>query len=606
MPGIAGVVSQSGANVDDRLLQAMIGTMLHEPSYSSGSYINAEIGVSVGWVSHQGSFSDCMPVWNENHDVCLLFSGEDHRDKEDVAGLHAKGHKCGHSNAEYIVHLYEEFGDGVFEALNGWFSGVLVDLAKQQAVLFNDRYGLGRIYYHETAERLYFASEAKALLKVVPHLRKLDARSLAEFFALGCVLQNRAFFDNVFLLPGGSAWTFSPGQTKNKRTYFTPAAWEEQPKLGRKDYYDALKETFAHVLPRYFDADGKMAMSLTGGVDSRMIMSWAELCPEALPCYTFAGAYRDCADVRIARRVASVCGQEHKTIRVEEAFLSEFPLLAEKAIYVSDGCMDVTGAVELFVNRVAREIAPIRLTGNYGGEVLRGLVAFRAGQVNESMFDPDFGQLVASAAETYNQETQCNRSSFIAFKQVPWHHFSRLAVEQSQLTVRTPYLDNDLVALTYRDPQHLGAGKELFLRLIIDGRPALGRIETDRAAGSRSVPVMRGLHRLCRGLTIKAEYAYDYGMPQWLSRLDRLMIPLHPERLFLGRHKFYHFRVWYRDRLHQYIRDVLLDPQTISRPYFRREIVQKIVAEHLKGNQNHTVAIHKMLSAELIQRQFVG
>ena len=81
--------------------------------------------------------------------------------------------------------------------------------------------------------------------------------------------------------------------------------------------------------------------------------------------------------------------------------------------------------------------------------------------------------------------------------------------------------------------------------------------------------------------------------------------PLHLERFFLGRHKFYHFRVWYRDTLSGYIREMLLDPRTLSRPYLDRKQVERIVQGHLKGGRNYTTAIHKVLTLELIHRLFI-
>ena len=105
--------------------------------------------------------------------------------------------------------------------------------------------------------------------------------------------------------------------------------------------------------------------------------------------------------------------------------------------------------------------------------------------------------------------------------------------------------------------------------------------------------------------TFKAEYAYDYGMPQWVARVDHLISPLRPERMFLGRHKFYHFRVWYRDALAQYIRDVLLDSRALTRPYVERKGLETIVQGHLDGGRNYTLEIHKLLTLELIHRQLV-
>ena len=84
----------------------------------------------------------------------------------------------------YLVHLYEE--DPSFPAgLNGRFHGLLTDRNRRTAVLFNDRYGMHRIYYHESKDAFYFAAEAKAILAVCPELRRMDPRGLGEFVACG-------------------------------------------------------------------------------------------------------------------------------------------------------------------------------------------------------------------------------------------------------------------------------------------------------------------------------------------------------------------------------------------------------------------------------------
>jgi hypothetical protein len=55
-------------------------------------------------------------------------------------------------------------------------------------------------------------------------------------------------------------------------------------------------------------------------------------------------------------------------------------------------------------------------------------------------------------------------------------------------------------------------------------------------------------------------------MPQVATRADHLVSLLHLGRLlFLGRHKYYHFRVWYRDALSRYAREMLLDEPTLAR-----------------------------------------
>ena len=142
--------------------------------------------------------------------------------------------------------------------------------------------------------------------------------------------------------------------------------------------------------------------------------------------------------------------------------------------------MDVSGAAELYVNRLARKIAPVRLTGNYGSEILRRHVAFKPRALASEIFSPEFVPQLAAAAHTYSEEAQGNLLSFIAFKQVPWHHYARFAIEQSQISVRSPFLDNDLVALAFQAPSEATTSLAPSLRLIAEGNPLLGRIPTDR------------------------------------------------------------------------------------------------------------------------------
>lgn len=582
----------------------MLNCMLHEPSYSTGQYGNDRLRCHIGWASHRDSFSDGMPVWNRSRDVALIFSGEDFTDADETR-LGPGGGDDAPLKAAYLVQLYEKMGLDFVAKLNGWFSGVVVDLRRQRVVVFNDRYGLNRIYYHHGPAGFYFASEAKSLLKILPGLRRLDPRGVAETFSCGSVLQDRTLFSGISLLPAASRWIFTPDGNIAKEHYFSPASWEKQPALAAPEFHVKLKETFARILPRYFRGRRQVAMSLTGGLDGRLIMAWANRPAGGLPCYTFGGTYRDCSDVRIARRIANLCRQPHATIVAGAEFLSQFPALAEKAVFVSDGSMDVTGSVELYVNRKARRIAPIRVTGNYGSEILRANVAFRPRAMDTSWLQPEFASLVQSAVATYRAERNCPTLSFIAFKQTPWHHYARLSVEQSQLTLRSPYLDNDLVALMYRAPQEALASKDSLLRLILDGNPALAKVSTDRGLVYRPAPIIGELRRAYQEAGVRAEYMYDYGMPQWLAAIDHLLAPLQLERLFLGRHKFYHFRVWYRDQLRRYVEEILLDPRTLQRGYFRSRQLEGMIRAHIGGCRNFTSEIHRALTLELTHRQLI-
>lgn len=604
MPGIVGLITKKPRQQAEQELGKMLDSIRHEAFYTTGVWVDESLGVYLGWAVRKGSFSDGMPFQNEKDDVILAFSGEDYPAPGTVRALKERGHVIDAEGASYLVHVYEE--DPAFPAgLNGMFHGLVADRARGIATLFNDRYGMHRVYYHESKEAFYFAAEAKAILAVRPELRRADPRSLGEFVACGCVLENRSLFENIHVLPGGASWIFREGLLERKKTYFDPREWEEQESLDPESYYQGVRDALAQNLPRYFNGQNRIGIALTGGLDTRIIMAWRKPAPGSLPCYTFGGAYRECHDVRIARQVAEICGQPHQVISVGSDFLSRFPHYAERSLYMTEGCVDLSRTTDLYVSERAREIAPVKVVGTYGSEILRQLPMFKAVEPKPGLFRPELLSYVQQARTTYNEIRQEHPVTFAAFRQSPWYHHGVLALEQTQLTVRSPYLDNDFVRAVFRAPKSMDGTNDIRLRLIGDGSTALAKIPTDRGLGGNGGHFSSAAYRAYLEFTFKAEYAYDYGMPQWAARTDHALSAFHLERLFLGRHKLIHYRVWYRDALADYVRQMLLDPRTLSRPYVERAGLEAMVEGHLKGNRNYTNEIHKVLTLELLHRLFL-
>src|ERR1700730_4302825 len=160
MPGIVGLITLMPRALAERQLVEMVEALRHESFYSTGTWIDESLGVYVGWVARTDSFSDGMPLRNERGDVVLLFSGEEFPEPGTAHGLKARGHSLETTGPSYLVHLYEE--DQAFPVgLNGRFHGLLIDQRRGTTMLFNDRYGMHRIYYHESQDAFYFAGEAK-------------------------------------------------------------------------------------------------------------------------------------------------------------------------------------------------------------------------------------------------------------------------------------------------------------------------------------------------------------------------------------------------------------------------------------------------------------
>jgi asparagine synthase (glutamine-hydrolysing) len=421
----------------------------------------------------------------------------------------------------------------------------------------------------------------------------------------GCALEDRTIFKDVHVLPCASSWLFRRGKLESKGLYFDVEDWENQPIMDEESYYNQVRETFGNNLPRFFSNPENVGLSLTGGLDTRMIMAWQKPEPESLPCYTFGGEHQENRDVRIARRVAAMCGQAHQVISVGEDFLGKFPHYAERAVYLGDGCAGVQHAADLYANELVRQVAPIRMSGNCGDQVLRHKTVFRPTAPNAELFSGDFLADVMATPDTYAHSMLGHALTTATTKQTSWYYHGLMAVELSQVTLRTPFIDNDLIRILYRAPASTLANNDLRVQLIEDGDPKLRRIRTDLGFAGKPGKIAGEASQMMHRLTMRAEYAFEFGDPRWLTKLDRSLLGRSLEKQFLGLHKFAHFGLWYRNELAGYVREMLLDPRTLARPYLNRNAVEAMVDRHLKGEVTNTPSIHKILNLEHIHRLFI-
>ena len=505
MPGIVGIVSRGLApDTANRQVAAMVECMRHERFYTSGTCSFRNLGIHAGWIAHEGSMAADQVFWNEGQDVALLFAGECFVDPEVRTHLKRQGHELGDAAGDWLVHLYEEKGEGFFQSLNGLFSGLLLDLRNQRGYLFNDRYGIERLYWFETGEATYFATEAKALLRVLPQLRAFDPEGMTDFLAFGCTLEWRTLFKGMHLAPGGSLWRIENGECRKSR-YFDLAEWESLPILPDDAFQARFQETFARLLPRYFASESEVGISLTGGLDTRMIMAGSAWKGARPVCYTFAGQKGRTRDARIAEHVAKVSGLDHRLLRISSDFLTKFAAIADRTAYVTDGCFGVGGAHELYLNRLARQLAPVRITGNFGSEVLRSMSTFKPLGLTPELFHPDICSLLSGLECTQSARRE-HPVTFAAFREIPWSLFGSLAAGRSQVTFRTPYLANEVVGLAFQSAQGLRESPASALRFIQNASPALSKVPTDRGLNRDG----RGAAVFFRHLFCEFTFKFEY------------------------------------------------------------------------------------------------
>src|SRR5688572_17687995 len=603
MPGIAGIIGKGSPERIRQEVGLMVKSMTHEPHYSTGQYFVDELDLGEGWVCRKGEFSDCMPLVSAIDDVVLIFHGENFLDQTSTKQLRARG---GVVNARYLLDLYRESGAEFFTKLNGWYAGVIADLRNRKVILFNDRFAMSRVYCHEGQGEFLFASEAKAILKVRPELRKLDPEGVADHLRYNCVTRDRSLFQGISTLPHASILEFENGELKRRRRYFQFSEWEQQSKLPPEEFFERFADTIEAVFPSYSEDSAEVAMSLTAGLDTRLIMGVLGERNRHHPSYTFGGSWGELFDIRTARKLTTVYDQPFESIRINGAFLKNFPAYSRRTVYMSDGAHDAFGAHDLFFNEIARSIAPIRLTGKFGSEVVRIRNLVPSLRYPSEFLQPTFRPLLEKLPTFRQLNPSGNHLTRVVTEEIPWHEFGKVAIEHSQVVLRTPYMDNALVQLMYRAPEITRTAGRLQERYLKARSPEFSTFITNMGRLAPGGAISREILYPMLWALFKMEYIYLYATPHWMTRVDRSLGSLRLERLFSGRQKWEGYRLWIHTDFSDFVRDTLTGSQVRYGDYFSRPVVEDMVRKHVAGTHNYLNEIGRVLSIELIISELLG
>jgi asparagine synthase (glutamine-hydrolysing) len=598
MPGITGIIRRERYDGIERDLQLMTEAMRHESFYVGNRYINRELGVYVGWMAHPNTLGAHMPFVSADNQLVLIITGEHFP-------THRRGSvsECSYDvlkETEQFIACYTKSEDKFLNSLNGWFSGIAIDLAQRKVTLFNDRYGMGRICWYQGEEEFLFGSEAKSLLHVRPRLREIEHASLAEFLNFNCVMGDKTLFKGISLVPGGSSWSFIGSAVPLKRKYFDFAEWEEQSMLPAREFYSRFKETVSTVFPVYAAGPEAVGISLTAGLDTRLILSSLMGCDNELPCYTFGGLWGETYDIRTARRLAQIWDQPYDAIRINEEFLRDFGSYAEKSVYISDGTHDALGAHDVYFNQMARQIAPIRLTGKFGSEIVRTRRLIPSWTFPRHLVQPDLARCLDDAQPFRQLRGTTHPLTRAASQEIAWHEYGRVSVEQAATVLRSPYLDNELVKLMYQARPELRNARELQARYVVENGPSLAALPTNLGPIWPDRKLLSKATYLPLWMMFKVEYLYLYATPHWVTWVDRKLSKLRLERILAGRQKFEGYRIWMKTHMADYLREVLLQPSSQLTEFFHKAGIAKVVTGHVEGTHNFLYEINKILTVELV------
>lgn len=571
----------------------MLAAMHFEPFYARGHVEVPSVGISLGWTAHEGSAAHDACRYRASDGSLVILAGECR-----LAATDTNTQSASAICAQAFLDLYRERGDGFLEQLDGLYSGVLVDRSRRRALLFNDRYGVERIYVHQSERGLLFSSEAKALLRVRPELRQFDHEGLAQFLRYGSVLGDRTLFAGITTLPSGSAWVLEGTARPQPRRYFVPEQWESQAIQSPAAYLDSLQSELQRSMRAHVSSPRPVGLSLTGGVDTRLLVATMPRSAERPVSYTFAGATGETSDVTIARRVAAACGMRHDVVRVSPRFLRDFNDHVDKTVLVTDGCAGATTAHEIHLTSQARGLSQVRLTGNFGGEILRGVSTLRSWALPDDLVDPELLQSLNVRSPDFDEQIRVTRAAFI---EVPRHLFGSLAAGRSQLVFRSPFLDTEIVKLAYRAPSVCWKSAFPSLALVARTRPELAAIPTDSGLCAQDGFLRRAMRLSRAKIEFKMDYLAMEALPGFLRPLEPLLQALARQSV-IGRHKYLPYRTWFRGELLPYVEDVLGGGRVRCLGFLRTDGLRGLLKDHRTGRRNCVREISTILTLEAANR----
>ena len=636
MCGIAGAIwNDPSAALAPEVLERMTNILRHRGpddagSYQSGLKLQAGYGATPGVaLGHRRlSIIDLagghQPLSNEDGSIWIVFNSEIYNHHQLRQRLEGARHRFAtHSDTETIVHLYEDEGLDFVRHLNGMFALAIWDANKRRLVVARDRLGKKPLFYRHEPHRLLFASELKSLLEVPDIQRQIDPQALDEYLTYQYVPHPRTIFRGFSKLPPAHYGVFADGEWTT-HCYWNPD-FEQQVDRPLADYAEQVRELLTSSVQLRLESDVPLGAFLSGGVDSALIVGLMQrLMKQPVKTFSIGFGVKEYDETAAAREVATRLGTDHHEFRVEPECLD---VLDKLIWHYDEPFADSSALPTYYVAKLTRQHVTVALSGDGGDELFAGYLRYRAVRV-AAWFDrlPQFARsLVASplwhslgrGARQRSLVRQIGRlTEALAYnpqrRYLEWvslfNETRRGELYSEEFVARLPgqdpfeFLQSAFARSRSRDQVTAASLTDLVTYLPCD---LMTKVDIASMANSlecrapfldfrlvelaAQMPVAYKLHR-GRGKRILRE-AFPELLPESVTRRPKMGFGVP-----LGH--------WFRDDLKDYSRDVLLDPRSLGRGYFRPAAVERLLQEHASGAFDHGHRLWGLLCLELWHRQW--
>jgi asparagine synthase (glutamine-hydrolysing) len=514
-------------------------------------------------------------------------------------------------DARLALLLFERDGLQAISDLHGIFVIAIWDTRKRQLVIANDRFGLRPVFYTHDRGRLAFAEEIKGLLPLDFVRREADDAAIADFLAYDYILGDKTLFRDIRLLPPASVLTYQDG-TLTIRPYWSLEYRPDSTDRSEDDLVEEFVFRLEEAVKRRIRGSSSVGLPLSGGLDSATLLAvLTQRLGEALPTYTYGlPGYRD---IHLANRIANLSNVPHHKIYLAEDYLSE---RADATVSRSDGLLNCVSS-HGFSLLTMSEQCEVMMLGNGGDSFFQTIRTYFGGlsgiegepihayfqTINHQFREEELANLLTSdyygrirgraftSLQAAFDELEPNSIDNILDAHHLREHQRRYTLQglstiNHRMEYSEPYYDYDLVDFALSLPERMRCKRRIHKMALSWISPALAEaIDLNRHSGGRQRSMgMRG-----------------FSLPfRFVRRLRRRLGTLN--RPTSG---FTDVGYLLRTANRRWAEDILLDPRTQGRGYFRQQSLRELIDDHMNGGRNLGRQLGALITLELWHRQFV-
>lgn len=268
---------------------------------------------------------------------------------------------------EQIIPLYEQYGVDCVKHLRGALSFCLYDENQKQLLVARDRIGEKQLYYAQLPTGIVFGSNLSEVLQYVkrPQIR---AHELAQPIRHNYPIDlQHTWIEQIKRLRAGE-YAVVDADGMRMRTYwkrdYTPTF------NGTKEQaITEVQRIIRASVQRCMQADGPVAVLLSGGIDSTTLALFAKECQQEV--HVISAGYKGqfaCDERSVAKRFADEHGLIYHEVELDA---NDFQSLFDEYVpYIDEPCFDVSSMSQFALYKKAAEMGFKVILSGLGGDEL--------------------------------------------------------------------------------------------------------------------------------------------------------------------------------------------------------------------------------------------